>query len=566
VATTNPGTSVSGNVLSNDFDPDGNPLRVNVTPIGGPRHGTVVINPDGSFTYVPTPGYVGQDTFYYTVCDNANNCVTRPVVITVQVDRNGSGNDSPVANDDATGTTVNTATNGNLATNDSDPNGSPLTFRGGSTPSHGTVVVNPNGTYTYTPDPNYVGSDQFTYVVCDNAGLCDTATVYVVVGNRAPVTNPDINTNLPGETVSGNVLTNDNLPNGTATVTLSPTARPTCGTVTITPSGVYTYVPTPGTTCPRDSFQYIVCNSSGQCSTQWVYVNTVSPNGNRPPVSQNDHGTTNEGSPVSGNVLSNDFDPDGDELRVNTNPTRNPSHGTVVINADGSFTYTPTAGYVGQDTFWYTVCDRYGNCTSRPVILSVVVDPNGAANDVPYANDDVAAGDINTTISGRLGANDSDPNGDPLTFSVGTKPTHGTVVINSDGTYTYTPDPGFIGNDQFTYVVCDNQGACRTATVYVVTMPAYNSELQPSQGISPNGDDMNDVWVIPNIKKYQHKVNVYNRWGNIVFHTEKYDEQDEQNSFRGQWNNTNLPDGTYFYTIELPQTGEIKKGFIEVIR
>jgi gliding motility-associated-like protein len=295
-------------------------------------------------------------------------------------------------------------------------------------------------------------------------------------------------------------------------------------------------------------------------------VNTVSPNGNRPPVGNPDVATTNPGTSVSGNVLSNDFDPDGDELRVNTNPTRNPSHGTVVINADGSFTYTPTAGYVGQDTFWYTVCDRYGNCTSRPVILSVVVDPNGAANDVPYANDDVAAGDINTTISGRLGANDSDPNGDPLTFSVGTKPTHGTVVINSDGTYTYTPDPGFIGNDQFTYVVCDNQGACRTATVYVVTMPAYNSELQPSQGISPNGDDMNDVWVIPNIKKYQHKVNVYNRWGNIVFHTEKYDEQDEQNSFRGQWNNTNLPDGTYFYTIELPQTGEIKKGFIEVIR
>ena len=86
------------------------------------------------------------------------------------------------------------------------------------------------------------------------------------------------------------------------------------------------------------------------------------------------------------------------------------------------------------------------------------VDSNGMENDPPFANDDAGVGQYNDPIEGNLLANDSDPNGDPLTINTTpvSEPTNGTVVINSDGTYEYTPDPDFVGNDSFTYEVCDD--------------------------------------------------------------------------------------------------------------
>jgi gliding motility-associated-like protein len=146
-----------------------------------------------------------------------------------------------------------------------------------------------------------------------------------------------------------------------------------------------------------------------------------------------------------------------------------------------------------------------------------------------------------------------------------TPPAHGTVDINPDGTYTYTPTPGYSGPDQFTYTVCNSLGFCSTATVHILNVPG--SDIKDlNYGISPNEDGLNDVWVIPGIESRKHQVYVYNRWGNLVFYTENYKSTDSKNSFNGSWNNTTLPDGTYFYVIKLIDTNQFVRGYVEVYR
>ena len=104
----------------------------------------------------------------------------------------------------------------------------------------------PTGTYTYTPDPGFFGPDQFTYSVCDTAGLCDTATVYITVIPPAPEANDDINNTLVNIPVDGNILTNDDDEGLPVTLNTTPVDGPDNGTIVINPDGSYTYTPDPG--------------------------------------------------------------------------------------------------------------------------------------------------------------------------------------------------------------------------------------------------------------------------------------------------------------------------------
>ncbi|NBB23502.1 hypothetical protein GVN20_29465, partial [Runella sp. CRIBMP] len=159
------------------------------------------------------------------------------------------GNDPPVAVDDANVTKVNVPVSGTVATNDSDPNNDPLTFTKLTNPTNGTVVFNPNGTYTYTPNNNYAGPDRFIYKVCDNGtpNLCDTATVYITILVAPPIATDDINNTPINTPVSGNVLTNDDDPQGLP-LTVNPVIPIICppqhGTVVMQTNGNYVYTPT----------------------------------------------------------------------------------------------------------------------------------------------------------------------------------------------------------------------------------------------------------------------------------------------------------------------------------
>lgn len=179
-ATTEEGTPVIINVVANDFDLEGD--NFSVTTNTNPSNGTVVNNGDGTFTYTPNPGFTGVDTFTYTICDDGTPqaCDTATVTITV-LDDNGTNN--TYANDDAYNGSMNTPITGNVTDNDFDPEGHTQIVTNYTQPAHGTVTVNPDGTFTYTPNTGYTGPDQFVYTICDNGTpqACDTATVYLTV-------------------------------------------------------------------------------------------------------------------------------------------------------------------------------------------------------------------------------------------------------------------------------------------------------------------------------------------------------------------------------------------------
>lgn len=481
---------VTGNIFNNDWEPDGetftvvdgNPGLPGLT-LNGPSNGTVVINPTtGGYVYTPNTGFVGLDSFTYIICDQPTSvlCDTATVFINVMNNPNPGNPARPFAQDDANYGPINTNQVGSMAPNDFDPNTPNQTLTWDilpvSGPTNGTVVIQPNGSYVYTPRNGYVGPDQFTYSVCNASGLCDTATVYLVVTPGAPLAENDINQTLVNVPVPGNVLTNDRDPLGlpiSATPTLITQPSVSGASVVMNPNGSYVYTPAPGF-MGLDSFQYQVCNNLGYCTTAWVFINVTGISmPNNPPVPGVDYGYTFYGVPVSGVVTTNDNDPDFDPITV-TRFTQ-PVCGTITIAPNGAYTYTPTSNNCPTDTFTYVVCDNGAPalCDSTYVVIYLSNDPNGPANDPPYAFDDRYLTPWNTPVSGTVSPNDYDPNGDPITFTQVSNPTHGTVVFNTNGTFTYTPNPGYFGPDFFTYSVCDVAvpPLCDVATVYITVLP-----------------------------------------------------------------------------------------------
>eukprot|EP00456_Euglypha_rotunda_P090870 TRINITY_DN95315_c0_g1_i1.p1 TRINITY_DN95315_c0_g1~~TRINITY_DN95315_c0_g1_i1.p1 ORF type:complete len:175 (-),score=18.84 TRINITY_DN95315_c0_g1_i1:10-483(-) len=134
---------------------------------------------------------------------------------------------------------------------------------------------------------------------------------------------------------------------------------------------------------------------------------------------------------VTGRVTATDVD--GDVLTYTAGAA--PAHGTVVVNPNGTYTYTPDPNYNGADHFTILVDDGHGGLIALPVNITVVPvnDPPVAANITQTTTEDNA-------VSGAVIASDVD--GDPLSFTLGSNPLHGTVVVNPNGTYTYTPEIG----------------------------------------------------------------------------------------------------------------------------
>jgi hypothetical protein len=276
--TTDEDISVTIAVLANDTDVDGDFLTV--TGVTDPGHGTAVINGDGTVTYTPTENYNGVDRFTYTASDG-NGGFDRTVTVTVT-----PVNDAPVANDDSAGTLEDTSVTIDVLANDSDVDGDTLTVTGVTDPSHGTVVINGDGTVTYTPDGDYNGSDSFSYTISDGA-LTDTAAVSVTVTavNDAPVANDDSATTAEDTAVTIPVLTNDTDADGHS-LNVSSVNQPANGSVVINPDYTLTYTPVAGFT-GEDSFTYTVDDGNGGSASATVTI-TVNPAAPTTPVPVDD--------------------------------------------------------------------------------------------------------------------------------------------------------------------------------------------------------------------------------------------------------------------------------------
>ncbi|MFM7019817.1 MAG: beta strand repeat-containing protein, partial [Aquirufa sp.] len=510
---TNQGTNATGNVLTNDTDADGNTLTVTQFTVSGvaynvgdvvsiPGKGTITVAANGTYTFTPIASYSGSvPVIGYTVSDGNGSSVNGTLTITV-VDVN----DAPLAADDITTTLQNTPVSGNVLTNDSDPENNTLsitkiTIGGVDYPAGtsatianvGTVVVNANGTYTFTPTSNFTGAAPvITYTVSDGTATstADLKIAVTAIVNANPVAVADTKTTTEDTPASGNVLTNDTDAEGNTlsltSFTINGVTYPAgttatiagVGTLVVNANGTYTFTSLTNYAGAVPVISYAISDGNGGTANGTLTV-SITP-ANDAPVATDDVATATEDSPVSGNVLTNDSDVEGNTLSVTQfviNGTTYPAGqtatlagvGTFVINANGTFTFTPEANYSGAvPTATYTLSD--GNGATDTGDLTVNITP---VNDAPVASDDTATTPQGSVKTGDIvtGA-DTDLEGNALTLtqfkingvtyaagSTANIPGVGTLQINADGTYTFTPLAAYVGTvPTVEYTISDGNG------------------------------------------------------------------------------------------------------------
>jgi VCBS repeat-containing protein len=455
-------------VLANDTDAEGDPLTAGSA--STPAKGNVVLNSDGSFTYVPAPLFTGTDAFTYAVSDGKGGTATGTANVAVGLPNRAptAANDSYSANED---TALAAAAPGVLA-NDVDVDGNALTAIKVTNPTHGSVTLNSNGSFTYTPAANYNGPDSFTYKANDGTADSNVATVNLTVSpvNDAPAAANDSATTAEDAALTvavPGVLANDTDIDGN-NLSATKVTNPAHGAVTLNSNGSFTYTPAANYNGP-DSFTYKA--NDGSADSNVATVNLTVTAVNDAPTAANDSATTAEDAPLTvaaPGVLGNDSDADGNALSAAK--VSDPAHGAVTLNSNGSFTYTPAPNYNGADSFTYTAND--GTADSNVATVTLTVTP---VNDAPVANGDsyttASATALSVPAPGVL-ANDTDIDGDALSAASPTTPAHGTVTLGANGSFTYTPTAGFGGTDSFTYAASDANGGSSTATVSItVTAP-----------------------------------------------------------------------------------------------
>jgi CshA-type fibril repeat protein/VCBS repeat-containing protein len=453
--------------LANDTDDDGDTLTVTAA---SANNGSVAINPDGTITYTPNANFNGSDTVTYTISDGNGGSDTSTISVTVN-----PVNDNPVATDDNVSTNEDTVRTINVLANDTDVDGDSLTVTTASA-ANGTISINPDGTLSYTPNTDFNGVDTISYSISDGNGGTSSATVTVTVNsvNDAPVANDDTASVSEDGSVAIDVLANDTDVDGdTPTATA---ASATNGSVSINPDGTVQYTPNADFN-GIDTITYSIDDGNGGVSSATVTV-TVSAQ-NDAPVANNETGTTDEDTPVTLDVLANDTDVDGDSLSVDTATAGN---GTVVINPDGTLTYTPEANFNGVDTITYTITDGNGGTTTATATITV-----NAVNDSPVANDDTAVVPEDGSLVLNVLANDSDPDGDALTVTSASA-TNGSVIINPNGSLQYSPTADFNGIDTITYTIDDGNGGTSTATVTVTVNPQNDGPVANDDAGTTNED------------------------------------------------------------------------------
>jgi large repetitive protein len=500
VNSTNEDTAVSNTVASNDSDLDNTASELTYTQIGSTSNteGSFTLNTDGTYTFTPTTNFNGSTVVTYKVCDPSGLCDTAILTITVN-----PVNDAPVANNDVNSTNEDTAVSNTVATNDSDLDNtaSELTYTQiGSTPNtEGSFTLNNDGSYTFTPALNFNGSTVVTYKVCDPSGLCDTAILTITVNpvNDAPVANNDVNSTNEDTAVSNTVASNDSDLDNTAselTYTQIGSTPNTEGSFTLNNDGSYTFTPAlnfNGSTVVT----YKVCDPSGLCDTATLTI-TVNPI-NDAPIAQNDVNSTNEDTAVSNTVASNDSDLDNtaSELTYTQIGSTPNTEGSFTLNPDGSYTFTPALNFNGSTVVTYKVCDPSGLCDTAT--LTITVNP---VNDAPVAQNDTKVTNENTAVTGSAIATDIDGNLDNNSFATTDLPLHGTIKMNPNGSYTYTPNLNFNGVDSVHYKVCDLGMPiyCATATLIFNVNPVNSKPIVTPTSLTTTEDSTATICTIIN--------------------------------------------------------------------
>jgi large repetitive protein len=480
-------------VLANDTDVDS--ASLSAVKVANAAHGTVTVDANGSFTYTPEPGFSGNDSFTY----EANDGAVESTVATVTIDV-GAVNDGPEAVNDAYGVAedgVLTIGAPGMLANDTDVDSASLSATKVSNPANGAVALNANGSFSYTPNANFNGTDSFTYTASDGALDSSPATVTLSVGevNDAPTAVADTRTTAEDTALSfpaAQLLANDSTGaanEGGQTLSVISVGSAVNGTVSLADGNV-TITPDPDFNGPA-RFSYTVRDngtSNGAAdpmsavATVTVDVGEV----NDPPTAASDTTATTEDTALSfpaGDLAANDAvgPPNEAGQARSVISVQGADNGTVDLVGD-LVTFTPSANFNGAASFTYTVRDNgttsgAADAKETTGTVSVSVSP---VNDAPAASNDAyetaEEAQLMIPAPGVLG-NDGDVDSATLGATKVGNPANGSVTLNANGSVTYTPNSGFNGTDTFTYKATDGTLDSSTATVTITVRPVNDAPV-----------------------------------------------------------------------------------------
>lgn len=592
--TTSEDASVSISITANDTDADGtvdaatvdlDPFTNDIQNSFSTAQGTWSANVSGDILFSPVSDFNGVATRSYTVNDN-DGATSNIGVITITVT---AVNDAPLATDDE-GATMEDISYifPNITANDIDVDGiintntvdlDPLTSGIQATymDEKGSWSVNTSGDVTFTPVPNFNGIASAKYTVKDNEdALSNTSVIAISVGavNDKPVLKDLTVSTGRNIAVSGNVIDlSDTDPDGTPlSLNTTPVNDADNGTIIIQSDGVYTY--TPGFNfIGTDVVTVQMCDEGlplpKACADKIITFNVHQIN--RAPVilingvpEDSLSTTTTEDTPVV--FCFEVIDPDGDDITLNS--FTHVSGGGMLItytNTQFCLEYTPVPDFNGVSVWEIEICDNGSPGLCSKLTATIIVTP---LNDSPQAVADTMYVLRNKPAAYNVLDNDFDVDNDALTVT--TTPVidvlHGEAKLDADGRLTYVSALTFTGIDSLVYEICDGTSACGQAKVIIIV---EDVPLKVYQGITPNGDGNNDYLQIDQIDFYtNNEILIFDQYNNLVFQISGYNNADR--AWRGEANkglgSRELPEGTYFYTINLGDNSPLLKGFVVLKR
>jgi VCBS repeat-containing protein len=504
-------TPLSGNVLANATDVDGDTLSITQFVVNSATYsagqtanlagvGTLMIDANGDFTFNPALDFNGAvPVAMYTVSDDHGGTDTSTLTISVT-----PANDPPVAVADSYSALQNNLFGANVLDNDTDVDTDhfALTAILVNGPTHAqSFTWYDDGSFIYNPVTDFAGTDTFTYQAFDGTDYSAPTTVTIEV-NGPPVAADDSyevdeNSTFTVTASNGVIARDGSDPNHDPLTAYlySPTSN---GDLTFKEDGSFTYTPSTGF-YGTDSFKYYLSDGhfSSNFATVILHVNYVP----LPPVAMADSNNVDEDTTLivaaSQGVLANDSDIDGDTLHVTQftvagdNTVYNAGTqaaiagiGSLTLNSDGSYTFVPAANYHGVvPVVTYTVADSNGDTDTSTLTLTV-----NPVNDAPVATAATASVDEDSTLHGSLAGYVSDVDGDTVTvvnfgfggtYSAGQTATLdgvGSLVINSDGTYTFNPAANYTGNvPAISYTVTDGNGGYGESTLTISITPVNDA-------------------------------------------------------------------------------------------
>ncbi|WP_229773249.1 tandem-95 repeat protein [Vibrio parahaemolyticus] len=477
------------NVLGNDTFESTDKV-VSLDAENGPKNGTVIVNNDGTVTYIPDDNYVGKDTFTYVVTSGG---VSESTTVEVNVT---PVNDAPVAKDDIATTQEDTAVTIDVLPNDTDADGDKLSIESASVPKEQGTVEVVDGKLVFTPAENFNGDAEITYTVTDGA-LTDQAKVTVTVNpvDDAPTIKVDAVESITEDAVSTDTVV--------ATLEVADTDTPEDQLTVSLENNSNGYFVLVGDEVKLTQAGVDAVNND-ELNLKDLTISASVSDGVNPTANDSDSlivNRVNDAPTVENAIADQELSEDFATYTIDLNDAFKDSDSALNFSVSGNSnvlvsiengiaTISPTADWNGSETLTFTATDPSGESISQRVdftvasVADIVADKATVVEDTP-------------TIIKVLGNDTFEGDGKVVSLDANNGPANGTVSVNPDGSVTYTPNDNYHGTDSFTYIVTSG-GVSESTTVSVDVTPVNDAPVAKDDIATTQEDTVVTIDVLPN--------------------------------------------------------------------